>query len=230
VYVDGFNLYHGLKELAGTHEGQRSWKWLNPRALSERIAPTDEIGHIRYFTARLSADGNGPDVLQRQQTYIRALQALPDVTVHFGQFMAQKKRMPLVDRPSAFRQTLLRRLGLNTKVHPDGNVTVKVWRMEEKGSDVNLATYLLLDAFRGAFDKALVFSNDTDLCEPVRVVVKEFGLPVVVVTPRGHKQPAAALRKVASDTRGVRLGAVEASQLPTTLTDSRGTIMKPEGW
>lgn len=230
VYVDGFNLYHGLKELATTHEGAVSWKWLDPRALSGRVAPNDDICHVRYFTARLSADGNGPDVLQRQQTYIRALESLPDVTVHFGQFMAQKKRMPLAERPGRLQRALLRRVGVGPKFHPDGNVTVNVWRMEEKGSDVNLASYLLLDAFRGEFEKALVFSNDTDLCEPVRIVVEEFGLTVVVVNPRGHKQPAVALRKVASSTRGVRLSAVEASQLPTTLADARGVITKPAGW
>ena len=50
---------------------------------------------------------------------------------------------------------------------------VLVFKVEEKGSDVNLASHLLFDAFRGAFDAAAVLSNDSDLVEPIRIVTKE---------------------------------------------------------
>jgi hypothetical protein len=46
---------------------------------------------------------------------------------------------------------------------------VKVVKNEEKGSDVNLATCLLIDAFDKAFDAAVVITNDSDLAEPIRV-------------------------------------------------------------
>lgn len=230
VYIDGFNLYHGLKELAANEPVAVSWKWLDVRELSERIVPRDQVQSVRYFTARVSADGTDPGIQLRQQTYIRALETLPGLTVHYGQFMVQKKRMPLVDPPGPVRRALLRRLGMDLKVHPDGNISVRVWRTEEKGSDVNLAAYLLADAFRGDFEKAVVISNDTDLCEPVRMVVQDLGLPVVVVNPRGHRQPAAALKKVASETRRVRVAAIVAAQLPTSLTDTHGSITKPTGW
>ena len=230
VYIDGFNLYHGLKELAANEPVAVSWKWLDVRELSERIVPRDQVQSVRYFTARVSADGTDPGIQLRQQTYIRALETLPGLTVHYGQFMVQKKRMPLVDPPGRVRRALLRRLGMDLKVHPDGNTSVRVWRTEEKGSDVNLATYLLADAFRGDFDKAVVIANDTDLCEPVRMVVQDLGLPVVVVNPRGHRQPAAALKRVASETRRVRVAAIVAAQLPTSLTDVHGSITKPAGW
>jgi hypothetical protein len=47
---------------------------------------------------------------------------------------------------------------------------VRVLKVEEKGSDVNLASHLLLDAFQGSFDVAAVLSNDSDLIEPMRIV------------------------------------------------------------
>ncbi len=50
---------------------------------------------------------------------------------------------------------------------PGGARTVEVVKTEEKGSDVNLATYLLLDAFRRRCDSAVVISNDSDLAEPI---------------------------------------------------------------
>jgi uncharacterized LabA/DUF88 family protein len=55
---------------------------------------------------------------------------------------------------------------------------------EEKGSDVNLASYLLLDAFNREYDLAVVVSNDSDLAEPIRLVRSEFGLRVRIVNPR----------------------------------------------
>ena len=39
-------------------------------------------------------------------------------------------------------------------------------KTEEKGSDVNLASHLLLDAFRGDFDVAAILSNDSDWSHP----------------------------------------------------------------
>lgn len=41
---------------------------------------------------------------------------------------------------------------------------------EEKGSDVNLATMLLLDGCGRKYDVAMVISNDSDLALPIRMV------------------------------------------------------------
>jgi hypothetical protein len=230
VYIDGFNLYHGLKELAAHQTTPLQWKWLDIHSLAQRLAPADSIQRLRYFTARVASPGHDPGLQQRQQTYLRALSTLPGLTIHLGQFSVQKKRMPLVDTPNRLAAALIRRLGLTLRAHPDGNTTVSVWKTEEKGSDVNLATWLVADAFRGDFARAIVVSNDTDLCEPVRLVAQELGLPVMVVNPRGHRNPAAALKKVATETRLLRPGAVAASQFPSLLTDAYGTITKPAGW
>ncbi len=40
---------------------------------------------------------------------------------------------------------------------------VQVAKVEEKGSDVNLASHLVRDALLNHFDEALVLSNDTDM-------------------------------------------------------------------
>lgn len=230
VYVDGFNLYHGAKELVGRESPGASWKWLDIHALSKRFVPRDQIHRVRYFTARVASPDHDPSLQQRQQAYIRALETDPTTSIHYGQFKLRKVRMPLVRRPNAVQQRLLRAAGQSVKRHPDGNTTVQVWKTEEKGSDVNLASYLIADAFRGQFEKALIISNDTDLCEPIRLVSTELSLPIVVVNPRGHTQPAAALRKVASQTRRLRVAALVGSQFPELLNDAHGTINRPPGW
>ena len=42
-----------------------------------------------------------------------------------------------------------------------------VRKREEKGSDVNVATHLLVDVLTGAIDAAIVISNDSDLALPI---------------------------------------------------------------
>ena len=64
------------------------------------------------------------------------------------------------------------------------NPIVQVLKTEEKGSDVNLATYLLLDGLDGLYESALVISDDSDLEAPIREANRRFG-PVHVVSPRG---------------------------------------------
>jgi hypothetical protein len=52
---------------------------------------------------------------------------------------------------------------------------------EEKGTDVNLATVLLMDVFNESVDAAVVISNDSDLALPIRIA--RCSVPVGVVNP-----------------------------------------------
>jgi hypothetical protein len=58
--------------------------------------------------------------------------------------------------------------------------------MEEKGSDVNIATYMLVDAFREDCDQLIVITNDSDPAEPVRIVNKELQIPLGIFNPHTH--------------------------------------------
>lgn len=209
IYVDGFNLYYGA--LKG-----EPFRWLDLEMLSRRLLqPSDSIGQIRYFTARVSATDEDPEAAIRQQQYLRALGTLASVQVHFGLFLTSERTMPAAD----------------------GSGLVRVLKTEEKGSDVNLATHLLLDACRGDFELALVISNDSDLAEPVRKVQEEFGLSVGVALPlvRANRHPSKLLIQAATFVRRMRnrpssRRVLQESQFPATLTDSGGEFRKPEGW
>jgi len=91
---------------------------------------------------------------------------------------------------------------------------IRVIKTEEKGSDVNIASYLLLDACRGDFDQAIVVSNDSDLVEPIRMVQTEIGLPVGVFNP--HKRQSAELKKVARFSRNLHQRTIANSQFSET--------------
>ena len=66
---------------------------------------------------------------------------------------------------------------------PEGPRYVRIRDTEEKGSDVNLATRLLVGGFTGDYEQAVVVSNDSDLAAPIRYVNNDLGLRVVLVNP-----------------------------------------------
>ncbi len=135
VYVDGFNLYYGCLK-------KTEFRWLDLLAFSQKMLPRDEIVGIKYFTAEVTARPGKEDAVGDQATYLRALRTLPNLSIYFGRF--------LTTEIWAYR------------IHPPqfGKAKVKVFKTEEKGSDVNLATHLLVDGFRNEYELAVVVSND----------------------------------------------------------------------
>jgi len=103
----------------------------------------------------------------------------------------------------------------------------EVHTMEEKGSDVNLGVHLLNDAWKGVFDAAAVFSNDTDLIEPIRMVAVERKKPVFVICP-GRWQMAPGLERVSTHQRHIHKPMLAASQFQDPIPGT--TIRKPAGW
>ena len=66
VYVDGFNLYHGVKEFMQIERNSQTWKWLDLVALSSRLVPKDDVRLVRYFTANVQSPKSDPAMAQRQ--------------------------------------------------------------------------------------------------------------------------------------------------------------------
>jgi len=51
--------------------------------------PNNQINRIRFFTANVVPRPNDPTQAQRQQTYLRALNTIPHLTIHYGQFLTR---------------------------------------------------------------------------------------------------------------------------------------------
>jgi uncharacterized LabA/DUF88 family protein len=82
-YIDGFNLYYGLKA-----KGWRKYYWLNLEEMCFRLTKLgQELVKIRYFTARIS----GNQKRKRQQTYLEALDTLPKLETHYGLYLPGKQ-------------------------------------------------------------------------------------------------------------------------------------------
>lgn len=203
VYVDGFNLFH--RALRGT-----PYKWLDLCALSARLLDrADTVEVVRYFTARVSARAGKPDSPRNQQVYLSALSTLPQVRFHYGRFLPKTKKRPLVSDPRTF---------------------VEVHDVEEKGSDVNLASHLLNDAWLARSDAVLVMSQDTDLIEPIRMVSKGLKVPVGLVWLDG-RAPDRKMATAATFVRHVTKSDLAASQFSNPLKrKDGGEIHKPADW
>ena len=203
IYVDGFNLYY--RALRGTGH-----KWLNPKTLAEQLLePDDKVGLVRYFTAHVSSRAGDPDAPRRQHLYLKALRTIPEIKIHYGRFLAKTKTRPLVGDTGRY---------------------VEVWDTEEKGSDVNLASFLLHDGWSDRYDASLVVSQDSDLLEPIRMVKNDLRKPVGVVWLDGT-EPSRRFKNAASFIRHATPSRLAASQFSNPLMGVDGhRIVKPEEW
>ncbi|MEO7994315.1 MAG: NYN domain-containing protein [bacterium] len=213
VYVDGFNLYYGC--LNGSRF-ETSYRWLNPVALAATRFSQCSTSRLYYFSARVSRTAADPHKPQRQQAYLDALQSLenPDlrVTLKLGTFLTVKRRGTVV-----------------SPIRPNCPSAVEVSLYEEKGSDVNLAAYLLKDAFQQRMEAAIVISNDSDLVTPIQMCRDQFGIRVFVLNP--HSKQSRSLRLAASRIENIREADLQASQLPDPILTGEGRrIRKPAAW
>lgn len=209
VYVDGFNLYYGSVR-------NTRYKWLDIATLCKVLYPALQINRIRYFTARVSGK-HDPGAPRRQAVYLRALRTIPNLTIHEGHFVAWPVPMP--------------RYPLRYERSSGQLVKVLVYKREEKGSDVNLATYLLDDCFSDDFEEAVVVSNDSDLTLPIRLVTKKYGKIVHIVNPHPRIGLSGDLIRVSSTCKQtINKKVLAACQFSPMLTDAKGTFSKPATW
>lgn len=201
VYVDGFNLYYGALK-------RTPYKWLDLSLLTQALLPSDAVQEIHYFTARVSARPYNPTCAHDQAIYIRALKTIRNLRIVYGHFLTHSAPRYL------------------TNVTPPQRVWVD--KTEEKGSDVNLASHLLRDAFLKRFELAALITNDSDLAEPVRIVSQEIKLPVGILNP--HQFHSKELTQYATFVKRIRQGDLASSQFPAILIDRKGTFSKPRGW
>jgi uncharacterized LabA/DUF88 family protein len=151
TYVDGFNLYFGMRE-----RGWGRYLWLNLELLATNLLkPYQTLAGVKYFTSRVSGDPKAPGKAQRQSTFIDALAIQTDVKIFYGHYRDKSH--------------VCSRCGHEDLV-PD-----------EKMTDVNIAVEMMTDAFRDRFDVALLMSGDSDLVGPVKSIRRLFPNKWVVI-------------------------------------------------
>ena len=221
VYIDGFNLYYRALK-------RTKYKWLDLGALCQSVlSKTPNIVGINYYTAKVKQLDPSFTDQQDQEEYLRALKTIPNLKIHFGNFQVTTKRMRL-NTPLWLKPDFVPAVDFSTyTITPD---FVEVIKTEEKGSDVNLGVHLVRDAFQDKFDIAAVITNDTDLTEPLRIVTKEAGKKVVLLSP--VSKPAGSLKNVVTGKPlFINSSHLRQSQFADPCVDRNGReLHKPSDW
>lgn len=205
VYIDGFNLYYALKK--------QNAKWLDLESLCNRMLTDNDIVKIKYFTARVKNRVGDLDVQVRQNAYLRALSANPKIEIIYGHFLTNDVWMVKASDEGKDIKKINK---------------VKVIKTEEKGSDVNIATHLLMDGFKNLYEVAAVVTNDSDLKLPIGLIKKELHKTVGVICP--HEKPSRELIREASFFKVIKKETFLECQLPEEIKDKIGIIKKPSIW
>lgn len=151
--VDGFNLYHSVKQAANDLGlGDKGTKWLDLRSLCASylyvIGANAQLGRIYYFSALAThLEATKPDVTARHRTYLDALEAT-GVIVELSRFKQKEVRCPHC-----------------------GKVNI---RHEEKEADVAVAAKVLELFIKDECDSVVLITGDTDVAPAVRAAARVF--------------------------------------------------------
>jgi len=145
-FVDGFNVYHGIRETRRqTHQDCR---WLDVaslcRSVLHLIDPSAVAAGIDYFSALAHhREVDRPGTVARHPSYLEALRAT-GVTPHLGVFKPKDVR------------------------YHSRSCDVVLRRHEEKETDVAIAAAIVEAAATRDCDVLAIVSGDTDLVPPQR--------------------------------------------------------------
>lgn len=227
AYVDGFNVYYGIREASRNTDINeikqsrdltrcvgKTLYWLDiPAVIRTQLRSGEELIAVDYFTAprrtpKLVAPEDPEEYRQsneRQSVYLDALRTLPGLQVHLGWYSE--------GTPHRCRQC-----GYE-------------WpKMEEKVTDVAIATRMRQDAFAHRFDVAFLVSADADLVPAVRAV-QDAGKVVVPIFFPGRKQARHLTEAAAAPPRSVRVKTVRRFLLPHTIERTGLPPLRcPERW
>jgi len=209
VYVDGLNLYRQCLS------GRPELKWLDIHKLCEYMLPTHQIISIRYFTSIIRQPANNPAAPLRQRIYLRALESHTSILkIHLGKIRVDTKRYRKVP------------LELDTSGNP---VLVRVQKLEEKGTDVSLASHMVFDAGINPADLHVLISSDGDFAPTISLLRNLMNVGVAIIAPSGH-MARPLLEAKPHLIRSIHRDALRKSQLPEEVKVGDGAVHRPATW
>lgn len=183
--------------------GWKRYYWLDvQRLVKNLLKPGQTLELTKYFTA--SIWGMDKDKQARQRTYLEALETLSDLNIYYGHY---------AEKPI---------FCFNCKT---------TWKThEEKMTDVNIGTEMLMDAFNDRFDTALLISGDSDLVPPTKAINKEFPAKrIVIAFPPART--SMRLRQSASAYFHITEAKLRKSMFTDNITKPDGYVLKrPQRW
>ena len=224
IYIDGYNLYYS--RLKGT-----AHKWLDLVALfRDQIVlqqdPKAQVLKVKFFTAPVKASyaRHGQASEHAQTQYHRALLAkYPDlIEIINGFHIFQPTALPAYE----------------DGVMPTKSRTAKVWMIEEKQTDVNMALHAYRDVARGVCEQVVICSNDSAL-EPALRLIREdvptatIGL-IMPLRAQAHGDGKVPNKRLTPLAHWVRHHILDEelmrAQLPQNIPTKKKPASKPPHW
>jgi len=227
VYVDGYNLYYG--RLRGS-----TFKWLDlVKLMEDLLAQRDQnehLEHLHLFTAPALATfaTHGNDSVKAQSDYHRALQ-----TKHGNRFWLTYGKHSF-DKDGSLLPEFV-------PGQPyDRNRRVRVWHLEEKKTDVNLAIRMYRDVAQGLCDRIILVSNDSDAEPALEAIRADFPHVMIgVVIPIRPPAPGSEVHRRVSGSlagqadwivRHLTDWQLHDAPLPPHVPTKKRPIRKPLHW
>lgn len=222
VYVDGYNLFYGCLR-------HTSFKWLDPVKLFQAISkiqnPQSNIIKVKYFTSSVKANfaTHSQASTKAQNNYHRALKYIyrDTIDIIYGYHTVEMGFPPLYKKPI------------------DKDDRVKVWKFEEKQTDVNMALHMYRDAINDLCAQQILVSNDSDLELALKLISEdqqeiELGLIIPRSKPSKLSKSRPPNQRLSQYTNWVRNYILdqecEDSQLNNKIVTNKKPIFKPEHW
>ena len=199
VFVDGYNLYHGICDEVKKSKGRDNFlKWVDIGKLAVILVgePSYEMLGTLYFSAY--AD-HRPTAKGRHRVYVAALK-MQGAVVIMGKFKKRKRRCKIC--------------GKSFIGH------------EEKETDVNIAIHMMEACYDRSCNEIFLISGDTDMVGPIKLIKKRFPeITIRILAPpnRGNSE----LRQIADDFKQITRQHVADSLLPKAVTAGGKTITRP---
>ena len=209
AYIDGFNLYFGMREVY-----QRKYLWLDIEKLVSMLTLRgDELLAVKYFTSSVKATKGDPNKSRRQNIYLDALRTTT-VNIIYGEYQLTSVKC----KNCSYQITKCPDCGKNIETY------------KEKKTDVNIATSMLMDAYQNQCDKSMLISGDRDLSPPIDALLANFqNHEVIVVFPPARKSKH--LQKIAVHTLKIKEKHLAFCQLPDSIETESGYVLKrPKKW
>ena len=217
IYVDGLNLYHGLLE-------GKSYEWIDPKKLYEKAASRRfkqeqhelNVVGVKYFMTPFKGKR---ELVEAQNRHRLALEAqIKGFEYHPGEFRERNLKIRLDEE-------LRKKYKITEKI-------MEIKKNVEKGTDVNIATHLLNDAWLGYFDRAVLITNDADLANPLKLIKeqKHFSAKklILISTARKNTSTPAGLKSQVDFTYRIDNKLLRSAQLPDHIEGTN--IRKPDIW
>ncbi len=228
LYVDGYNLYYG--RLRGS-----AFKWLDLVALGDQLVADRDQGErldvVKLFTAHALANfaTHGAASVQAQQDYHRALKVK-----HGDRFEVIYGKHSYDDDGALLPEFVAGQPYDRTR-------RVRVWKLEEKKTDVNLALSMYRDAAKGLVDRMILISNDSDAEPALEAIKADFphimlGVvmpirPPLVAAAGVHRRASGSLANQADWViKHLSDDLLQRAQLPPLVPTRKKPIRKPAHW